>query len=1146
MKKQYFILMITVLLSLTAGAAKRPGTVPLSLLYPDGSFVMLNAVAVFDDVAHTATLGNGYNACITHYEKGILTIPGSYINGTDTFTVEIGPMAFRFCNNLTDVIISEGVKSIGAYAFIGCSSVKTMRLPSTLETIGSGAFCEMASLTSIRSNAPTSPTWEWNDVFTSLGTQASMSAVRGPRTLYIPRTAYDNYLQYKFDGSQTPAGDNVGWADAFRRIYQFSTEPQTIGSLEELIAFRDAVNSGQPYKNNPDHSVILTADIDMSSVSNWTPIGTGEKPFCGTFNGNGHVIKNLTIKSSDPYIGICGLFGITNNASIYHFYMLNPSVIKTHHAAAVAAIANNTHIVDVLVTSDIGGSQFTLDGIYAGGIAGETYGSTIERCMFRGRIYGAIGAGGITSIAYYNTTINDCKADHYIENKETSVVGGIVCGATQVTINRCLAINEFNSATVKGAIAGVIYNDDQSSFPMLTSVISNCAYWNKGGAIKVVGRAIDTQHTTVVENGNKGFGTENSMLADSTRTPLGNSWHYFCDEYLDYPVPETLLEMYQHNVQWGTDADGLVYIPYGSAGNISAYAVIGYNGNATTLAIPDTYNGKPVVSICNEALKGNRTVADLTVGNNVVSIGDSTFYRTAIKTLTLGNRLKTIGACAFAECDSLLQVELPDSVTTLGHDAFVGCDNLRSFGVSVSFKEHDGNFLSRCYNLNDLHLNGTNHDGYICKDNVLIHNFYNGTSYYIACSPAKTGNYIMPTFEGFDRVNVLGECFAGCTGLTGITFPTDASCWIGPRAFDGATNLRYIDLSLANKIRAEGEAYTEGSITVNRLEYDNPFYGTSNSTLIYLYGQHQAAEGQPNVVMIDPSRLKATAHHMLLTEDWDFYKPRFFGDIHVDHGVSYDRVLTSTIKEKTRKTGNKIIITNDETGAEIEIDEVEVIGYEYVPTYYSVCLPYNLTLTSENAKVYRPQQIQPDWAGDPQKAVVTFTEVEDKKMMSYLPYYVVISGEDEVSLNTTEEVTIGNGNVRPWSNSGFECKGTVTTISNADMCQADKPYYILQSDGNWHRVAPDTEEAYVPPYRGYFQATESNNTALQLITLLGKQGDVNQDGQVTIADVTALIDIMLRSQSDYVSVIVDINLDGQVDLADVTALIDYLLSGHWN
>lgn len=57
------------------------------------------------------------------------------------------------------------------------------------------------------------------------------------------------------------------------------------------------------------------------------------------------------------------------------------------------------------------------------------------------------------------------------------------------------------------------------------------------------------------------------------------------------------------------------------------------------------------------------------------------------------------------------------------------------------------------------------------------------------------------------------------------------------------------------------------------------------------------------------------------------------------------------------------------------------------------------------------------------------------------------------------------------------------------------------------------------------------------------RGDVNADGKVNIADVTALIDLLLAGGETPPAA--DCNLDDKINIADVTALIDFLLSGSW-
>lgn len=57
-------------------------------------------------------------------------------------------------------------------------------------------------------------------------------------------------------------------------------------------------------------------------------------------------------------------------------------------------------------------------------------------------------------------------------------------------------------------------------------------------------------------------------------------------------------------------------------------------------------------------------------------------------------------------------------------------------------------------------------------------------------------------------------------------------------------------------------------------------------------------------------------------------------------------------------------------------------------------------------------------------------------------------------------------------------------------------------------------------------------------------GDVNHDGEVSIADVTHLIDYLLNSEIVVCPICADINEDGDVSIADVTAIIDAILTRH--
>ena len=61
----------------------------------------------------------------------------------------IGEYAFWDCRSLTSIEIPEGVTSIGEGAFPGCTGLESIKIPESITSIGNYAFCDCSSLTNI-------------------------------------------------------------------------------------------------------------------------------------------------------------------------------------------------------------------------------------------------------------------------------------------------------------------------------------------------------------------------------------------------------------------------------------------------------------------------------------------------------------------------------------------------------------------------------------------------------------------------------------------------------------------------------------------------------------------------------------------------------------------------------------------------------------------------------------------------------------------------------------------------------------------------------------------------------------------------------------------------------------------------------------
>ena len=81
----------------------------------------------------------------------------------------------------------------------------------------------------------------------------------------------------------------------------------------------------------------------------------------------------------------------------------------------------------------------------------------------------------------------------------------------------------------------------------------------------------------------------------------------------------------------------------------------------------------------------------------------------------------------------------------------------------------------------------------------------------------------------------------------------------------------------------------------------------------------------------------------------------------------------------------------------------------------------------------------------------------------------------------------------------------------------------------------------------YTITVDLENMTLVINQAGGLRGDVDNNKEVGIADVSALIDYLLSGDASAINLQnANCNLDGEVGIADVSALIDYLLSGVWN
>lgn len=283
----------------------------------------------------------------------------------------------------------------------------------------------------------------------------------------------------------------------------------------------------------------------------------------------------------------------------------------------------------------------------------------------------------------------------------------------------------------------------------------------------------------------------------------------------------------------------------------------------------------------------------------------------------------------------------------------------------------------------------------------------------------------------------------------------------------------------------------------------------------------------------------ATAESISITDDEEFYTPVDF----TAQNVSYKRTFESGFN-----------------------------GDEAAPAWSTIMLPFDVeNITCEDRQL--------DWFHSEDDQDKNFwlmdftTEESGKAVFDYPttlkanhPYIIAVPAEKWGAANSLvgKEIVFSGQNatftagmpegvVNTQTASAGAALGKYDFIGRTYLTVEPNKYSIMDEAGTQFEYVTDGYAFYAFPFRGYFVAYydlgEESNVVLSVpaptptpaTTLLG---DVNKDGSVTIADVTALVNIILGKATDddnYDLAAANVNEDETVSVADVTALVNIIL-----
>ncbi len=243
---------------------------------------------------------------------------------------------------------------------------------------------------------------------------------------------------------------DTGWYTGKEKTYTLTTAQQLAG-LAKLVSEQGISFAGVTIRLGNEISL---ASIDGSSGScTWTAIGPSlQKPFSGTFDGQGHTIFAMEAYNTGSY---AALFGCCVDARIEDLTVCGSAAgeARASYAAGLVSYAKGCEIEDINVYVDV-----TAAGTHAGGVAAYICdGTAMQSCFSYGSVSGKSGVGGIVGLCYSaSDTLTGCANFGAVTGSGAGAYGtGGIAGRLAGVMTKCANYGAVGGADrYTGGLAG--------------------------------------------------------------------------------------------------------------------------------------------------------------------------------------------------------------------------------------------------------------------------------------------------------------------------------------------------------------------------------------------------------------------------------------------------------------------------------------------------------------------------------------------------------------------------------------------------------------------------------------------------------------------------------------------------------------------
>ena len=196
----------------------------------------------------------------------------------------------------------------------------------------------------------------------------------------------------------------------------------------------------------------------------------------------------------------------------------------------------------------------------------------------------------------------------------------------------------------------------------------------------------------------------------------------------------------------------------------------------------------------------------VTFGDSVQRIPACAFrYCTGLTSVTIGAGVTSIGDEAFEGCTGLTSITIPDSVTSIGSPVFYNCTGLTSITIGEGVTSIGGHAFDDCTGLTEINWNAVSVADLDMSSDVFNYagTAGEGIAVTFGDSVRKIPAYlfyawghhpnITSVIIGSDVTSIGDDAFIGCTDLTSVTIGAGVTS-IGDEAFMSCTGLTSVTI----------------------------------------------------------------------------------------------------------------------------------------------------------------------------------------------------------------------------------------------------------------------------------------------------------------------------------------------------------------